>query len=501
MPTLRFICFCLFYAISITFIHGQVTAFKIDYYEPIVTKHGNSSLQFTEDLSIFSNYPDDPSVETRIILFWDTTLNHNAANFQNASRLIQKFLVGKQTNEKTAVYLFQITNDIFWKDLIPPIGADQKSNARVKPGKLATHLSALVLSNSEDQLKEREKHFSKSKKATQEHTLRYYTSEDLKRKFLFMEKERYGSSCLLNEDSLLITSLALMWDKELVIQRSANDRDAKIDNLSDDLEKLSIEYKSLRDSLESEHPKLPYCVKLVNAIHLNSTTRFQLPDDQEIRFKGFIYSSGLALGYNWRNYRLNLGLNAFTGGIQSIGGIDWSVSTEQNGYNQIARIKSYKELISFRGLESTITLDWWPSTKFKRWSLFSGLSISTLSSTYYVASADEWSIARRYPDYEQEVTNIPDLGLFNDSSVYNVGSIEYKTAFYIPFGVSYEYAVSKRWFIGGFISRNLAMRNWKTDPRERAPYSSVDDFGSVAQWYDLMPIFPWKLGAAITYNL
>lgn len=501
MSNLRFSCLFFFYAINIALIHGQVTEFKINYCEPIITNHGNGAIHFEEDLGIFSMYPDDASVETRIIILWDTTLNHNEVNLHNTKRLINKYLVGKQTNEKTAVYIYQITNDIFWKELVAPVNSDQKSNAKVKPGKLATHLSAIILSDSEEQLKEREKHFAKSRKTTQEHTLRYYTSEDSRRKFLFMEKERYGSSCLLNEDSLLITSLALMWDKDLIIQRSAMDRDYKISSLSEDLAKLRSEITGLRDSLERRQPKLPYCFRLTNAMQLSSTTNFQLPDKQELRYKGFLYSSGLAIGYNWRSYRFNFGISAFAGGLQTDGKIDWSASTAHTGYNQIARIQAYEELINFRGIESTITADWRFSPAFKQWSVYSGISVSTVTSAYYVASADQWSVARQYENYAQEVTNIPDLGLVSDSSIYKVGSIDYKAAFSIPLGVSYEYEVSKRWLISGFISRNMALRNWKTDPKLTAPFSSESEIGSIAQWNSNMPIFPWKIGASILCNL
>jgi hypothetical protein len=482
-------------------LHGQVSHFKINYFDPIVTSHGNSSILFQEDLSAFKGYPQNENVDTRIIIFWDTTLNHNSANFQNATRLINKYLVGKETNVSTAVYLFQISNDVFWKDLVAPVSNDKGSNAKVKPGKLATHLSALVLSDSDYEMNEREKHFLSSKRSTQEHTLRFYTTENLKRSFLFMEKERYGASCLLNEDSLLITALAQMYNKDLVLERSSNDRDSKIKELSEELSRVQNEFTKLRDSLKRKEPRLPYRLRLINSLHSGRRTSFQLPNDQHIDFRGVVYNSGFSAGYIWRNYCFNVGISSFTGNFSSIGKMDWSIVTKESGYSRISNISAYNERIDLKGMESQITVNRYLFKNIKQLSIFSGLTMSSISSAYYKASAEEWSILRMYDNYPTEVTDIPNLGLMKDSVIYDVGKIEYEAAFSVPIGFSYEYEVSKRWEVAAFVSRNLAIRHWKTSKVDNVPYESLNDTGSVVQWASYMPIYSWRLGFDIIFNL
>jgi hypothetical protein len=480
---------------------GQNSLQKISLLDAVKCPHGNGRFDFSQDLNFFLQNPGDADIDTRVIIFIDSTLNNDGDAQKKTTKLLQAFLENKETNVKTVVYLCLVPNDVLWSDLSivdPPL--EKPGKQKSKSGRLITHLSALVLSNSPSELRERCEHFAREASATREHTTRYYVSSKLNKEFLFVEKAKYGASCIVNEDSLLIKALSTMWNKDLVLKQAANKCEYELGKISKDFSDLDSLMDHYQDSLNRGEPKTPWQIMMNNYFHFGLSMNTSLPN-KELSLKGSLYSSGLSVGYIYRKYGFYLGVSSFSGRVESADKLDFTNTIVSDRYTQISRVGSYHESIDLSGIRLSASCDWHPIYQLPQLALFGGITLNSLRSASYKANAAVWSISRKYDNYSVEITDIPELGLVADSTIDIAGSMSLKSAWSIPVGVSYSFKMSSRWGVGGFFARNFAVRNWITERLDGTPYDAINIKGSLVQWSYSLPVIPWEAGISIIYDL
>jgi hypothetical protein len=480
---------------------GQNSLQKIRIADAVEFPHGNGRFDFSQDLNFFLENPRDSDIDTRVIIFIDSTLNNNGVVQNKTTNFLRKLLENKETNVKTVVYLCLVPNDVLWRDLsIVASSVEKPGKQKSKNGRLITHLSALVLSNSQAELDERCEHFNTSKSAAREHTTRYYANSNLNKEFLFVEKEKYGASCIINEDSLLVNALSSMWNKDLILKGATDKCEYELGKISRDFSNLSSQVRHYKDSLKRGEPKTPWQFNINNSWHFGLAMNTPLPN-KDLTLKGTLYSSGLSVGYIHRKYGFYLGLNNFNGRIESADKLDFTNTIVSDRYTQISRVGAYHESIDLSGIRLSATCVWRPMDKLPQLAFFAGIALNSMRSASYKANADVWSISRKYENYSIEITDIPELGLVADSTIDIAGAMNLKSAWSIPVGFSYSFKVSSRWGVGGFFARNFAVRNWKTERLEGTPYDAFNNKGSLVQWSYCLPIIPWEAGISITYDL
>jgi hypothetical protein len=497
-----FFTYIIFFSLLLPFRgNAQITDFKIQFGKVAPSIKANGQYFFGEELIRMNNFMQDTSIHTRVIIFFDEVTFDSKAE-KNLERLIKKYLQGAEANSSTTVWIQPVSNDIFWKDLNVVLDPNDKYAKDLgKVGRSAIHLSSIVIADDNEEWESLKSSFDKTYRGN-EHCVRTYSLTSTNKDYHFVEKERFGASCIYNEDSLVVTALASMWNKELVAVREIAKHKKELQRLTDNLKSRESEISDLKRGMRDLQPITSFSIGLSNQSWFAAGESGKLWDGNTLHLKGMAWSSGVIAGYQVSDkWTIQASHSRFMGSLETKDALHWELETEGALYSKVIEVKGFEEELNLLGNCSTIGFSYFPIKDLKHIRVSAGIGWAAMKSANYNYSMDAWNIYRRYNAFDLVIDNVPELGLVNRSDIETSGRLSLRKALFIPLGLQHIWQINPKFQLTAQINRNVVLRNFESESESYNPFSDSLSKGSALSAVSYLPMLKWNFGIHLIYQI